>query len=85
MGKMKNLVIDQMNNDSHGPDDADWNAPAYDGAVFTEADNEPPYIAVSSNGKRCWEIKSIVEDITYRVWAFSYKEALEIIPRIESL
>ena len=47
-------------------------------------DNEPPYIAVSSDGKRCWEIKSIKEDVTYRIWALSYKEALELLPKIES-
>lgn len=84
MGKMKELLIDQMNNDRNGPDDRDWNAPTYDGAGFTETDNEPPYIAVCSDGKRCWEIKSIIEGVTYKIWAFSYKEALEMLPRIES-
>jgi hypothetical protein len=85
MGKMKDLVIDQMNSNRNGPDDTDWNAYTLDGAGFTETDNEPPYIAVCSDGKRCWEIKSVIEDVTYKVWAFSYKEALEIISRIEDL
>lgn len=60
--------------------------PEFDSAGYTIADrfpDEPPYIAVSSNGKRCWEIKSIVEDITYKVWATSYKQALEMVSVIE--
>lgn len=71
MGKMKNLMIDKMNETRNSLDDTDWDAP------------EP--IAVQSDGKKCWEIKSIIEDVTYRIWAYSYKEALEILPRIESL
>ena len=82
MGRMKDLYIDEMNRQL--AEDADWDAPEFDGAGYTEADNEPSHIAVSSDGKRCWEIKSIVEDVTYRIWALSYKEALEMLPRIES-
>ena len=77
MGKIKDLHIDQINQDRNGPDDTDWNSSTTDG--------EPSHIAVSSDGKRCWEIKSIIEDVTYKIWAFSYKEALETLPRIESL
>jgi hypothetical protein len=81
MGKMKNLVIDQMNNDRNGPDDSDWNAPTFDGAGFTEADNQlspPPDQIDLDNGKSMW----IIEE--YRIWARSYKEALELLPMIKS-
>jgi hypothetical protein len=84
MGKMKDLFIDLQNQEKHFLNDTDWNAPKYDSAGFTKADNNPPYTAVCSDGKRCWEIKSIVEDVTYKVWAFSYKEAVEMLSRIQS-
>jgi len=81
MGKMKNLVIDQMNNDRNGPDDSDWNAPTFDGAGFTEADNqmEPPPDEINLElGRSMW----IIEE--YRIWARSYKEALELVSMIKS-
>lgn len=81
MGKMKNLVIDQMNNDRNGPDDSDWNAPTFDGAGFTEEDNQlspPPDEIDLNSGKSMW----IIEE--YRIWARSYKEALELLPMIKS-
>jgi len=80
MGKMKNLLIDQMNSDRNGPDDTDWNAPTYDGAGFTEADRlaPPPDEIDLVSGKCMWEIKG------YKIWARSYKEALELLPMIES-
>lgn len=81
MGKMKNLVIDQMNNDRNGPDDSDWNAPTFDGAGFTEEDNQlspPPDEIDLNSGKSMW----IIEE--YTIWARSYKEALELLPMIKS-
>ena len=78
MGKMKDLHIDQINQDRNGPDDTDWNSSTTDG--------EPSHIAVSSDGKRCWEIKSLfIDDVKYKIWASSYKEALELLPMIEDL
>lgn len=81
MGKMKDLVIDQMNSDRNGPDDTDWDAPTYDGAGFTEADNQmnpPPDMIDTDSGKSMWIIKD------YRIWAETYKQALEMLPMIES-
>jgi hypothetical protein len=34
--------------------------------------------------KKMWEIKSIKDDCIYKIWAYSYKEALEQLPMIES-
>lgn len=50
---MKDLYIDQMNNDRNGPDDTDWDAPEYDLASFTKADTEPQPEAVQADGKNC--------------------------------
>lgn len=81
MGKMKDLVIDQMNSDRNGPDDTDWNAPTYDGAGFTEADNQmtplPDQLDLES-GKSMWVING------YKIWAQSYVEALQLLSMIES-
>lgn len=44
----------------------------------------PDPVAVCSDGKKCWEIKSIVEDVTYKIWAHTYAEALSMLPRIEN-
>jgi hypothetical protein len=46
--------------------------------------NEPHPIAIQGDGKKCYEVKSIKDDCIYKLWAFSYKEALEMLPRIES-
>jgi hypothetical protein len=87
MGKMKDLVIDQMNSDRNGPDDTDWNAPTFDGAGFTEADNQldpPPDVIDTTTNKCMWKIKSLfIDDVTYKIWASSYKEALKLLPLIE--
>lgn len=83
MGKMKELFIDQMNN-QRNPDDTDWNAPKFDSAGFTEADNEPQPQAVQSDGKKLWVIPSSRDGVDYKIWAFSYKQALELLPMIES-
>ena len=82
MGRIKDIFIDKMN--EQGPDDTDWNAPEYDSAGFTEADRDPEPITVGNDGKNCWEIKSTTkDDVSYKIWAFSYKEALELLPMIE--
>lgn len=72
MGKMKNLVIDQMNSDRNGPDDTDWNAPS-----SNQLEPPPDKIDLDS-GKSMWIIKE------YRIWAETYKQALEMLPMIES-
>lgn len=86
MGKMKDLVIDQMNNDRNGPDDTDWNAPTYDGAGYTESDRlaPPPDEINLESGLSMWKIKSIKDDCVYKIWAETYEQALELLPRIES-
>jgi hypothetical protein len=38
----------------------------------------------TESGLSMWEIKSIKDDCIYRIWANSYKEALEMLPQIES-
>lgn len=74
MGKMKDLFIDQMNNN---PDDTDWN--------YKNEQLEPPPTEVDVHtGKKMWEIKSIKDDCVYKIWAESYKQALELLPMIES-
>jgi len=45
---------------------------------------EPKPIAVQKDGKKCFEIKSIKDDCIYRIWAFTYQEALSLLPMIES-
>ena len=45
---------------------------------------EPQPIAVQDDGKKCYEIKSIKDDCIYKIWAQSYQEALEMLPRIEN-
>ena len=45
---------------------------------------EPQHIAVQEDGKKCWEIKSIKDDCVYKIWAHTYQQALEMLPRIES-
>jgi len=69
MGKMKNLVIDQMNNDRNGPDDTDWN--------FNQLTPPPDQIDLDS-GKSMW----IIDD--YKIWAETYQQALELLPLIQS-
>lgn len=45
---------------------------------------DPSPIAVQGDGRKCWQIKSIKDDCVYKIWAQSYKEALEMLPMIES-
>lgn len=73
MGKMKDFIIDQMNN----PDDTDWN--------YKNNQLEPPPAQVDTyTGKKMWEVKSIVDDCVYKIWAESYQQALELLPMIEN-
>ena len=46
--------------------------------------NEPHPIAIQGDGKKCYEVKSIKDDCIYKLWAHSYKQALEMLPMIES-
>lgn len=55
--------------------------PEYDGAGFTHDDNKmspPPDEVNVETGKSMWIIKD------YKIWADSYKQALELLPMIES-
>ncbi len=70
MGKMKDLFIEKINNDRNGPDDTDWNAP------------EPQ--AVQSDGKKLWIIPSSKDGVEYKIWAFTYQQAMQLLPMIES-
>lgn len=68
MGKMKDKFIDQINN--QGPDDTDW-----------DASNElapPPKEINLETGMSMWVIKD------YKIWAYNYQQALELLPMIES-
>jgi hypothetical protein len=73
MGKMKNLVIDEMNRNPNVTDDSDWN--------YT---NISPEEINLETGKCLWIIKSIKDDCEYRIWAQTYKEAVDMLPMIES-
>lgn len=46
--------------------------------------NEPTPVAIQGDGKKCYEVKSIKDDCIYKLWAHNYKEALEMLPMIES-
>jgi hypothetical protein len=77
---MKELMINEMNRHIDTTSDLDWN--------YEEKNNqlEPPPNEISTESNLCmWEIKSIKDDVIYKIWAHSYKEALEILPRIEDL
>jgi hypothetical protein len=70
MGKMKNLVIDQMNED-----------PIFDSAGYMSADNQmhpPPDEINLESGLSKWIIKD------YKIWAKDYTQALELLTMIES-
>jgi len=80
MGRMKDKLIDQMNT----PDDTDWNAPTFDGAGFSEEDRLPKHHAEQADGKKLWIVKSTVGDVEYKIWAYTYQQALQLLPMIES-
>lgn len=84
MGKMKEKFIDQINKDRNGPDDTDWNAPTFDGAGFSEEDRLPKPVSEQPDGKKLWIVKSTVGNTEYRIWAYTYQQALELLPMIES-
>lgn len=48
---------------------------------------DPAPDKVNTDTNKCmWEIKSLfIDDVTYKIWASSYKEALELLPMIEDL
>ena len=46
--------------------------------------NEPQPIAIQGDGKKCYKIKSIKGNCIYEIWAYNYKEAVEMLPMIES-
>jgi hypothetical protein len=76
MGRMKDLFIDLQNQQLHSPDDTDWNAP--------ETEDEPQPVAEQSDGKKLWIITSNKDGVDYRIWGYTYKQALELLPMIES-
>lgn len=71
MGKMKNLMIDQINQQLN--DDTDWDAPEL-----------PKESETNELCQKLWEVKSIKDDCIYKLWAYSYEEALRMLPMIES-
>lgn len=101
MGRMKELMINEMNRHIDMTSDLDWNAPTIDGAGYTEADRladdyyqnqygqnqlDPAPNEINTDTNLCmWEIKSIKDDCIYKIWAQTYKQALEILPQIEDL
>ena len=46
--------------------------------------NHPAHIAEDEFGKKLYVIKSIKDDVEYKIWARSYEEALRCLPDIES-
>jgi hypothetical protein len=44
----------------------------------------PKPIAVQEDGKKCFEIKSIKHNCIYKLWAFTYKEAVDMLPMVEN-
>lgn len=63
-------------------DDTDWNAPTFDSAGYTEADRmaddeQNPIEVDPKSGKKLYLIKQ------YKIWAYNYKQALELLPMIE--
>jgi hypothetical protein len=80
MGRMKELMINEMNRHIDMTSDLDWD--------YKQNNNQlaPPPNEINTESNLCmWEIKSIKDDCIYKIWANSYKEALEILPRIEDL
>lgn len=92
---MKDVFIDKINNERSMPDDVDWDAPKFDSAGFTEADrmadnyyqneygnNQP--VSEQPDGKKLWIIPSNKDGVDYKIWAFTYQQALELLPMIEN-
>lgn len=79
MGRMKEHFHDEITkhqqegwafSSSQGPDDTDWNASEL---LEPAEDNIDPV-----TGKKMWVIKG------YKIWAHSYKQAMELLPMIEN-
>ncbi len=68
MGRMKDLFIDQMNNDRNGPDDIDYK--------YNQLSPPPEEIDLNT-GRGKWVFDNI------EVWAYTYEQALELIPHIK--
>lgn len=45
---------------------------------------EPKHHGEQPDGKKLWIIKSIVDDVEYKIWAETYEQALQLLPLIES-
>ena len=73
MGRMKELFIEQQNNQRGMPDDTDWNYKS----------EEPAPLATQADGKKLYLVKSITDDVEYKIWAHSYAQALDLLPMIE--
>ena len=53
--------------------------------VYKRNELEPPPDELNTDSGLCmWKIKSIKDDCEYRIWAHSFKEAVEMLPQIES-
>jgi hypothetical protein len=46
--------------------------------------NEPIPSVIQGDGKKMWMIKSIKDDCEYKLWAYTYEEALKMLLMIES-
>lgn len=45
----------------------------------------PPPDEINTESSLCmWKIKSIKDDVEYKIWAKTYKEAVEMLSQIES-
>lgn len=83
MGRMKDLFIEEMNKNPHAyQPDADWE---YEQQQYnslevksSEVSYEPEPLEVRADGKKLYLIKD------YKIWAPSYKDALELLPLIEN-
>lgn len=75
MGRIKDKLIDQMNEENTGftPDDTDWDSRK--SSAFH--DEQSPIEIDPKSGKKLYLIKD------YKIWAYSYKQALELLPMIE--
>jgi hypothetical protein len=71
MSKTKEALLNSNFRHQETVDDTDWNY-------------EPHPIAIQGDGKKCYEVKSIKDDCIYKLWAHSYKEAIEMLPMIEN-
>jgi len=71
MSKTKETLLNSIRHQEHN-EDLDWK---YDSSSVKKDDNTV---------NKMWEIKSIKDDCIYKIWAPSYKVAVELLPMIES-